>query len=359
MKIAITTSQVPFIRGGAELMTEGLLHNLRARGHQVEIISIPFIFHNKKHIKNSMDYWERQNFNGFDVGEVDMVICLKFPTYYLKHHNKVVWLMHQHRSVYELWDTNYGDVSSDKEACLLREDIMRRDTKHINESTRIFTISKTVGSRLKKYNNIDSQHIYQPSPISDLLGPGEQHPYIFCPSRLEDIKRQELLIRAVSHCKTDCNILISGEGGIKGKLQELIEKFNLNHRVELLGHVSQSELASLYRNALAVYFAPIGEDYGFVTLEAMQSAKPIITCSDSGGPLEFVLDGKTGFVVDPDAKIVAGKIDFLFSNKKVAKEMGLNAYEHYKNLNINWGNVVDQLIEGGHDCPNKDGDINI
>ena len=40
--------------------------------------------------------------------------------------------------------------------------------------------------------------------------------------------------------------------------------------------------------ALGVIFPPLDEDYGYVTLEAMLAAKPVITCTDSGGPLEFV-----------------------------------------------------------------------
>jgi len=344
MRIAITTSQVPFIHGGAELMTNQLLKSLKELEHQVEVVSIPFIFNNKVAMKDNMDYWERQNFNNFDIGSVDAVICLKFPTYYLQHPNKIIWLMHQHRSVYDLWDTPFGDASTDKLSCELRDDIMQRDTQSLKESVRNFTISKTVSNRLKKYNNIDSEHLYQPSPLSNYLKPGDQNPYIFSPSRLEGLKRQELLIRAAALCKTPCDILIAGTGSISGMLQELIEELQLSHKVRLLGYVTEQELITLYRNALGVYFAPINEDYGFVTLEAMQSAKPVITCNDSGGPLEFIGDGETGFIVDPIPELIAEKIDVLYLDKKGAKDIGMNAYEAYNNLDLSWRNVVAHLL---------------
>ena len=345
MKIAITTTQVPFIHGGAEFMTQNLYKALVDDGHQVEVISMPFVFNSKSRIKENMDSWGKQNFNHFDIGNIDKVICLKFPTYYLQHPNKTVWLMHQHRSVYDLWNTPHGDVSTDSAACRLRDDIIQQDMHSLGETVKNYTISKTVSARLRKYNNIDSEHLYQPSPLFNLLRPGEQNPYIFCPSRLEGLKRQELLIRAAAKCKTPCVFLIAGTGTLAGYLQGLIGELNIGHKVRLLGHVSESELVNLYRNSLGVFFAPINEDYGFVTLEAMQSAKPIITCTDSGGPLEFVIDSETGYVVEPDPVTIAEKIDFLYHNRTKAKNMGMNGFNAYNALNLSWDNVVAKLLE--------------
>ncbi len=344
MRIAITTVQVPFIHGGAELMTNKLSEALKERGHQIEVISAPFVFNCKNSIRDNMDYWQGLDFNRLDVGKVDGVICLKFPTYYLQHPNKIVWLMHQHRSVYDLWGTAYGDASTDENALNLREDIIKRDKKHLRKSVKNYTISKTVSKRLKKFNDIDSEYLYQPSPLSNYLSPGAQNPYIFCPGRLEGLKRQELLIRSVLHCKTDCNILIAGTGSLGRMLQELITELELQHKVRLLGYVTEAELINLYRNALGVYFAPVEEDYGFVTLEAMQAAKPVITCNDSGGSLEFIKDEETGFIVDPKPELIAEKIDDLYSDRERAKAIGMNGLEAYNALNLSWDNIIDELL---------------
>ncbi|MEE2746430.1 MAG: glycosyltransferase family 4 protein [Pseudomonadota bacterium] len=344
MRILIASTQVPFISGGAEAMADQLKLSLVDRGHQAEMVTMPFIFNQKDAVMKSMKSWKQFDVNELDIGYVDQVICLKFPTFYLKHHNKVTWLTHQHRAVYDLWDTQYGEVSTNKEAIQLRNAITNEDNINLNESAENFTISKTVSERMRKYNGIKSQHVYQPSPLEHLFSPGHQYPYIFAPSRLESLKRQELLIEAASMSKTPCNILIAGTGGLAKHLQEKIEALNLKHKVKLLGHVSQKELSDLYSNALAIYFAPFNEDYGFITLEAMQSAKPVITCPDSGGPLEFITDDENGFVVEPNKESLAQKIDYIYQNKTLTKEMGLNGLARYKNLNLNWNDIIDTLL---------------
>ena len=48
-------------------------------------------------------------------------------------------------------------------------------------------------------------------------------------------------------------------------------------------------------------YPPYDEDFGYVTLEAFLSRKPVITATDSGGPNEFVVDGVNGFVRAPEA----------------------------------------------------------
>lgn len=292
----------------------------------------------------NMNSWEKQDFDRFDIGDIDKVICLKFPTYYLSHHDKIVWLMHQHRGVYDLWDTPYGNNSSDAESHAMRNMIIEMDTRHLKNSKKIHTISKTVSNRLLRFNNVESESLYQPSPLADYLGPGDQNPYLLCPSRLEGVKRQDLLIRAAAFCKTPCVILIAGTGSMGPSLQKMIDDLNLRHRVHLLGYVSVSELVTLYRNALGVFFAPFDEDYGFVTLEAMQSAKPVITCSDSGGPLEFVVDGETGYVIEPVPELVAEKIDILYADRIKARDVGMNALHAYNALDLDWDNIVKTLL---------------
>ena len=67
--------------------------------------------------------------------------------------------------------------------------------------------------------------------------------------------------------------------------------------------MSTEWLAELYATCSAVYYAPVDEDFGMGPYEAFLSAKPVITTTDAGGPLDVVHDGRTGLVVDPDAYI--------------------------------------------------------
>jgi len=93
-----------------------------------------------------------------------------------------------------------------------------------------------------------------------------------------------------------------------------------------------------------VVFPPLDEDYGYVTLEAMLSSKPLVTCTDSGGPLEFVDPGETGLLANPSAESMAEAFDWLWENRTEARRMGEAARERYANLRISWHTVVEGLV---------------
>lgn len=344
MKIAIASAQVPFIRGGAEIMTDGLVDALQRAGHQVETVHMPFYFGPAARVLQSMDAWSALDFNRFDCGNIDVFIPLKFPAFYAEHPNKRVWLMHQHRSCYELWNTPNGESSQSIEAIELRDQIFQRDARALRSARKIFTISKTVSDRMMRFNGIESNPILQPPANADLFGCGEFFPYIFVPSRLESLKRQHLIIQALSNIDKSIFLVIAGEGGQRTFLNELVERLGLQERVIFTGKLSDDEMRKWYSNCLAVFFGPLDEDYGFITLEAMLSSKAVITCSDSGGPLYFVTDGDNGMVCEPQPDAIAIAVNYLCANRKSAREMGRRGSEIYSHLNIGWDRVVDVLL---------------
>ncbi|MGC1394051.1 MAG: glycosyltransferase family 4 protein [Coleofasciculaceae cyanobacterium] len=345
MRIAVTTVQVPFIRGGAEILAEGLIKAIREAGHEVDEISMPFRFYPVSEVRRSMDIWESENFEYMNGYALDVVICLKFPTFYLKHPNKVAWLIHQHRSVYELWDTPFTEgLSNTSEGKNLRQDIIKRDTKALKSFKNLYTIARTVSERLQHFNQISSIPLYNPPRLANYFYTAPAEPYIFFPSRLEDLKRQDLLIKSMRYVRSPVVALLAGEGGKKTDLKHLISQLNLNQRVRLLGQITDDEMLGFYAHSLGVFFGSYSEDYGYVTLEAMLAAKPVITCSDSGGSLEFVVNGETGFVVEPNPEAVAQAIDELYFNQKGAAEMGKAGLERYHVLDISWDNVVQKLL---------------
>ena len=75
-----------------------------------------------------------------------------------------------------------------------------------------------------------------------------------------------------------------------------MERLGLQRRVRFEIDVTDERLFQLYEGALAVYYGPFDEDYGYVTLEGFAADRPVVTLTDSGGPLEFVVDGETGLV---------------------------------------------------------------
>jgi glycosyltransferase involved in cell wall biosynthesis len=344
LKIAITTVQVPFISGGAEALAEGLSSALRLAGHQVELVTMPFRFSPPSAVMESMQSWRMQDFERFDCGRIDCVISLKFPTYYLSHERKIVWLLHQHRSVYELYDTPYGESSLSTDAKMLRDKVIEIDTQALGGASAVYTIANTVSKRLYDFNGIHSTPLYHPPPHADCYQPGPAFPYIYVPSRLEALKRVDLLIQAMKFVARPLYAVIAGEGGQETFLRRAVEQEGLQKRVRFIGKVDAKTHQRYYSNAFLVYFGPYAEDLGYVTLEAMLSAKPVITCVDSGGPTEFVVDGETGRIVEPDANAVADAINDLWANKTRASDIGINGLNRYRALNISWSNIVETLL---------------
>lgn len=344
MRIAVATVQVPFIRGGAEVMTNGLSRALREEGHSVDVVSLPFRFSPLAAVSASIDAWQAQDFDSFDVGKVDRVIALKFPAYNLNHPTKVVWLMHQHRAVYELMDTPYGESSTSRDAVSLREKVKDTDTKALQDSHAVFTISRTVSERLLRNNQVKSKALYQPPPAAEAFRPGPIYPYIYFPSRLENVKRQDLFIRSMQFVNEPLIAVIAGEGGAYPQYVDLVKSLGLQKRIRFIGCVDDTTMRNYYSNALAVCFCPFEEDYGFITLEAMLSAKPVITCADSGGPTEFVVDKETGFVLPPEPKAIADTINQLWADRTGAARIGQNGLQHYLAMDITWSNVVQTLL---------------
>jgi glycosyltransferase involved in cell wall biosynthesis len=221
---------------------------------------------------------------------------------------------------------------------------MRRDTASLAQCRRVFTIARVVTDRLKRFNGLDSRPLYHPPPIADLLYTERATPYIFAPSRLESLKRLDLLVDAMLHVRSPVAALIAGEGGQQAALLRQIEALGLHDRVRLVGPIAPDEMPHWYARCLGVFFGPHQEDMGYITLEAMLAAKPVITCTDSGGPLEFVVHNETGYVVAPQPGEVAAAIDRLAGNHKLAADLGSAGRQRYHDLGISWQSVTRALV---------------
>ncbi len=341
MRILIPSIQVPFITGGAYFHIHNLKNALIEHGHQVEVVTFPFEFSPESYISRLMDFCAHIDFTSFNGVQIDKVIALQFPAYYVKHPDKTIWLMHQHRAVYELFDQQSASGPLKE----LKTKIQSYDLEHLVQPDRIYANSQNVANRLKKYNNIESRPVYHPPSNETKFYREESYDFIFFPSRLEELKRQPLLIQAMQYVKSPVKAIIAGEGGQKANYLALINALKVADKVSLIGHIAEKEKYTLYARCLGVFFGPYDEDYGYITLEAMLAAKPVITCTDSGGPLEFVIDRETGFIVEPDPEQIAEKIDFLYTNRQKTRQMGEQSREHYLNKNISWDNVVHSLLE--------------
>src|SRR5206468_12340367 len=134
--------------------------------------------------------------------------------------------------------------------------------------------------------------------------PGAQD-YVLLPGRLHRWKRVGLVIEAYKYVKRNVPLLITGTGEDEATLRASAKG---DRRIRFLGAVSEATLLDLYADALLVAFVPRHEDYGLITIEAFKSGKAVLTCTDSGEPLEFVRDGDNGYVVEPDARAIAARL---------------------------------------------------
>jgi glycosyltransferase involved in cell wall biosynthesis len=343
MRLAIVNNAVPFVRGGAEHLANALTEKLREYGHQALLVRIPFRWEPSSKIAEHMLACRLLRMSG-----VDRVIALKFPAYYVPHENKVVWLLHQFRQAYDLWGTPLQGLPNSREGLELRDVIFQADTSYLAEARKVFTNSSVTSARLKKFNGLDSQVLLPP-----LLNDGqflcrEYGDYIVALGRVNQAKRQMLLVESMAHCRSNARLIIAGKTEAEEDAESIratISERSLQDRVEFIdSYISEEQKVELLSNALACAYIPYDEDsYGYVTLESFLSSKPVITAQDSGGVHELVKHGITGTIVAANAKALAEAIDELYSNKANAQRMGEAGYDFARQRNISWGQVIQAL----------------
>lgn len=344
-RICVVTSYLPFVYGGNEILAENLTKKLKEFGYESWVVYIPQNPFGKQLSAYLSARFTDLEFKGCD-NEIDQVISLKFPAYAVRHKNHVCWLSHRMREYYDLWDNFSSGLPSF--TYVIKESVRRFAIRSLDNHflkkniKRIYAISNNASTRLKRWGGIEAEVVYPPPrDMSYYSGPYDN--FILSVSRLTKYKRHDLFIDAFRYIK-DHSIkgYIIGEGEERDKLEKRIEASNLKDRVFLLGYLEKEELEKYYSRCLAVFFGPYDEDYGFVTLEAMKFARPVITCTDSGGPLEFVKEGETGFVVRPDPIEIAEKIKELSSKEGLAKRLGERAFESVDG--ITWEKAIEKLV---------------
>jgi glycosyltransferase involved in cell wall biosynthesis len=272
------------------------------------------------------------------------VIASKFPTYALKHENKALWLIHQHRTLYDLEDTEYDYWGGEPDTRCIREKIRELDNKFFQECKCLFTNGRTTANRMKRYNGFNGKPLFPPPKLADQIYCGEYGDRILYIGRLEPNKRPDLLIKAASKCKK-AKITIIGKGRKEDheRLRLLIEKSGLSDRCELIGYVKDKQLLGYLSSARAIFYAPYDEDYGYATIEAFLAQKLVITTYDSGEVKMFVEETGSGIVSDTKANSIAESLSYIYDLKsKELKEMALSGY--YLSKNITWENVLKKLV---------------
>ena len=338
MRLVVAAPQVPFVRGGAELMAEGLVDALRARGHEAELVTVPFKWYPGTRVLDQAFLWRLVDLTESDGRPIDRVIATKFPAYAVRHPNKVVWVLHQFRQAYDYDRTELGQFSESPEDRATRAAIERLDAVALAEARKVFATSQNVADRLRRFNGVDAAVLPHP-PQALPYRTAESEGFVLSVNRLDRAKRIDLLIEAAKR-EPSLQIVITGEGPDRERLESLAS--GLNGQVEFVGRVDDERLADLYARCLAVYYAPVDEDFGMVPYEAFLSGKPVVTTTDAGGPLEVVHDRETGVVVAPEPAEIARAAVYLGEHAGDATAWGRAGRALAER--VTWDACVDALL---------------
>ena len=343
--VLVCAVQAPFVVGGAEILVSELRENLARRGYAVDVANVPFKWYPVSEIVRQALAWRLLEVGESNGVPVDLVIATKFPSYLVRHPRKVAWLFHQHREAYDLFGTEYCSFTDRPEDRQVREAIQAMDNAALAECRSVFTISRNVADRLSRYNRLAGTPLYPPPRHLGRYRHEEPGDYLFYAGRLDRLKRLDLAIDAMRRVRSGARLRIAGAGPLETELRKQIAGLGVEDRVELLGFVSPEELLDLYARCRGALYTPLNEDYGYVTVEAFLSGKPVVTTTDAGGPLEFVTDGETGFVAEPEPEALALAIDRLLATP-AARLRDLGEAGRRRVQDISWDRVIDALTEG-------------
>jgi glycosyltransferase involved in cell wall biosynthesis len=345
MKVLIVNNVAPFIWGGAEELAANLQKQLTIFGHDAEILKIPFRWEPAEGVASQM-----LMVRAFELTNVDHVIALKFPAYLIRHPRKTLWLLHQYRQAYDLFDAGQSSISYGSDGDSIRAVIRNADGDAFEESRRIFTNSEVTRGRLKHYNGFNAEVLLPPLNNPELFFGQKSEGYIFAGGRVNSMKRQHLLVEAMQYLPVGIKLVVAGPPDSLGdaqRLLELVEKYDLSDRVKLdLRFMDREVLANYVNGALACAYIPFDEDsLGYVAMEAATAGKPVITASDSGGVLGLVKDGETGWVAVPEPKALAESMAIAHRQPEHTRMMGESTRALWESFGATWENTIKRLLE--------------
>lgn len=343
-RIAVVTSDVPFVEGGHLTIARSTVRALNEYGYDADLILTPqnrFGRQFRAYLANRFYDVEQDGLGR----AINQVITFRFPSYAVKHPKHVCWLNHRLREYYDQWTFLYSQLGfkGKLKEKTRRHLIQTLDTHLLKHSvTKLYAQSQTIQNRLQRWGKIASEVLYPPPPQRDYYTESYDN-FIFSVSRLQRLKRLDLLVESFKYVKNkNLKAIIIGDGPEKEEIIKKIKDNKLEERISLLGKSDEKTVLKNFASCRAVFFAPEQEDYGFVTGESFSSKKAVITAEDSGGPAELVRDEETGFVCKPVPEAFAEKMDQLAEDEALAQRMGENAYNFISQ--ITWEKTVKKLV---------------
>ncbi len=373
---------VPVAWGGAERAVDGLARAIDEHtAHTSEVVKLPV---DESSLPGIVAAY--RDFFRLDVSGFDRVISAKYPAWMVVHPRHTVLMFHPLRGLYDTYHV-FGlplhpspsapevhelrsflhstrergalDEFFERWAAVLaavgrhhpdlafpgplaREIVHWLDTIALSPGNveQHLALSRTVARRPDYFPaGVHPKVVALPGDLPQARPRIEPGHSFFTASRLDGAKRIDLIIDAMAHVPGDVALRIAGVGPLA---VELRARAAHDPRISFCGFVPDESLALMMHESIAVPFVPDDEDLGLVTLEAFSQGAPVITCTDSGGPTEFVADGRTGLVVDPDPAAIGRAMARLARDRAWALELGAAAQR--RGARVTWERAVRQIL---------------
>lgn len=342
MNVLVLATAVPFIHGGAEELAKNLVLQLNRAGSNAEAMWIPFSWDPPDRLID-----EILIARSLRVTNVDRLITFKFPAYLVEHPAKTVWLLHQYRQAYDLFDARQSNIPRTSDGSRILNAVRNADRHGLSNVRRLFANSPVTADRLGRYNNLAADVLLPPVNDPELFAAAPSAGYVLAYGRINIAKRQHLIVEAVAKAP-GVRLVVAGPPDTPAdgaRLIELVGRLNLADRVHLyLELLPRPQLAKFVNEAQAVAYLPFDEDsLGYVTMEACLAARPVITTTDAGGVLGLVHDGVTGWVCDPTPEALAGALASAADSARSAKR-GKAAFAALRALNLSWELTIERLL---------------
>jgi glycosyltransferase involved in cell wall biosynthesis len=230
---------------------------------------------------------------------------------------------------------------------VIRAAIRAADEEAFRSARALYALPNSA-KRLERYHGLHASVLPQPLNDPEMFTGGDDGGFILAAGRIGDAKRQGLLIEALAHAP-DVRLVVAGppEGAqVLDALRALAQRCGVADRVTFeLRFLPREELATMVNACTASAYIPFDEDsVGYVTMEAFQAGKPVITTTDSGGVLEIVQDGETGFVTAPRPELLGQAMARVIADRSRAARLGAAGRSLLTKRNITWPKTLERLL---------------
>jgi glycosyltransferase involved in cell wall biosynthesis len=344
MKALVILPIVPFIYGGAEKMATGLVNAFHEYGHKAELLFTPS---GAAHRKRSQ-YISLLTSSLMNLDDYDLCVPLMPTNFGIDHRNVVPWMIGQHKSIYEFFDSTMGLAVCGAEGRIISTMTRKYDTYSLTKLPRKFTISPRVAELMAEYNSVSPTVLPLPVESPEHFECRDYGDFVVYHSRLHSQKRQHLAIWAMKYTKSNVKLIVAGDDfdtPYTTELKRIIADNNLSDKVELrVGKFTEKQKHEWLSTCLGGFYLGEDEDYwAIVTTEFMLSKKPVIAPIDPGATKYVIKDGITGYQPEGTPQAIAEVIDKLYYDKKNARQMGEAGFELIQKVCPSWETVVKTL----------------